>query len=86
MDFLNSEAGKRAQKDGRALFEWVKLTLQEHSRAEALDLLLDKVMEEQMSLEALHVARGHAAGDSEVRGVLTDAIGALITIRPDHWK
>ena len=86
MGFWDSVAGKRARNDGDALFDWLTSTLREHEAIEVLDLLLDKVMEGELSEETLHFARGRAAGSNEARSVLNAAMGVLSTIRPDHWE
>ena len=86
MSFWESAAGQRARNDGEALFDWLISTLLEHEAIEALDLLLDKVMDDELSKEALHFARGRAAGNDEARSVLNAAMGILTTVRPNHWK
>ncbi len=86
MSFWDTAAGRSARNDGDALFDWLISTLREHEAIEALDLLLDKVMEGQVSKEALHFARGRAAGNDEARSVLNAAMGVLTTVRPNHWK
>ena len=85
MSFWESAAGQRARSDGEALFDWLTSTLREHEAIETLDLLLDKVMEGELSEEALHFARGLAAGNDEARSVLNAALGFLTTVRPNHW-
>ena len=85
MSFWESAAGQRARNDGEALFDWLISTLREHEAIEVLDLLLDKVIEDELSKEALHFARGRAAGNDEARSVLNAALGILTTVRPNHW-
>ncbi|MGI8406964.1 MAG: hypothetical protein ACR2L3_00425 [Actinomycetota bacterium] len=86
MGFWESVAGKRARNEGDALFDWLTSTLREEEPIEVLDLLLDKVIEGELSEEALHFARGRAAGNNEARSVLNAAMSILTTIRPNHWK
>jgi hypothetical protein len=86
MGFWESVAGKRASNDGDALFDWLTSTLRDHEAIEVLDLLLDKVMEGELSEEALHFARGRAAGNDEARSVLNAAMSILTTVRPNHWE
>jgi hypothetical protein len=86
MSFWESAAGQRARDDGEALFDWLTSILRDQEAIEVLDLLLDRVMEGQLSEEALHFARGLAAGNEQARSVLNAAMGVLNTIRPNHWK
>ena len=86
MSFWESAAGQRARNDGDALFDWLTSTLRDHEAIEVLDLLLDKVMDDELSEETLHFARGRATGNDEARSVLNAAMGVLSTIRPDHWE
>ena len=86
MSFWESAAGQRARDDGEALFDWLTSMLSKHHAIEALDLLLDRVIEGELSEEALHYARGCAAGNEEARSVLNAAMGILTTVRPNHWK
>ena len=86
MSFWESAAGQRARDDGEALFDWLTSILRDQEAIQVLDLLFDKVMEDELSKEALHFARGRAAGNEEARSVLNAAMGVLNTIRPNHWE
>ena len=86
MSFWESTADQRARDEGEALFDWLISTFRKQEWTVVLDLLLAKVMEDELSEEALRFARGRAAGNEEARSVLNAAMGVLKTVRPNHWK